>query len=224
MKNITQHIIVVSLALVLTACGQGMNTSSVGASKGTNNGNNAGDNGGLSVPSTDYETLQKQALQEAADAELAAQQAVQEAEKALNKISLSSSGVSFGSGSMDQQLIVDKLVKKILDKVVVKLGEVPQKLDQIRMKLANEISKLDPSNPLHQAGIAALMVAMSKVDDVENNYSLLLNMVADKVDLVANKLDLLAAAVPFPASILVAFELSSVKVVLKDFQNQLRNL
>lgn len=239
MKQHITHVIIVVSALALTACGQGMNSGNGGKAPtalqngqgtpgGGGGGNTGGDNtgGGNTIDTTiDFEAIQAKALADAADAEAAAEAAAQEAEKALNKISLGNGGVSFGnSGDMDQQLIVDKLVKKILDKVLEGLNKIPSKFDLIRGKLADAMSKLDASNPLHQRGIDALMVAMAKVDMVEAKYKDILGMLADKVDFIGSKLDLLAAAVPFPANILVQFELSSVKAVLAEFKNAVKNL
>ena len=242
MKQHITHVIIVVSALALTACGQGMNsgnggkaptalqngqgTPGGGGGGNTGGGNDTNTGGGNTIDTTiDFEAIQAKALADAADAEAAAEEAAREAEKALNKISLGSGGVSFGnSGDMDQQLIVDKLVKKILDKVLEGLNKIPSKFDLIRGKLADAMSKLDASNPLHQRGIDALMVAMSKVDMVEAKYKDILGMLADKVDFIGSKLDLLAAAVPFPANILVQFELASVKAVLAEFKNAVKNL
>ncbi len=236
MKQHVMHIIVIVFALILTACGQGMNSgNSRWASTALDSGQGVGDNntpsgpdsvgGGATVDTIDYEAVQAKALEDVAAAAAAAEQAAQEAEKALNKISLGSSGVSFGpSGGIDQQLIVDQLVKKVLDKVLEGLQKIPSKFDMIRGKLADAMSKLDISSPLHQRGIAALMRVMEKVDKVESRYKDILSLLADKVDFIGNKLDLLAAAVPFPVNILVQMELSSVKAVLAEFKNSVKSL
>lgn len=240
MKQHITHVILIVSALALTACGQGMNSGNGGLAPTALNsgqgggGSNAGGGespgagGGSTIDSTigfDYEAIQAKALADAADAEAAAETAAHEAEKALNKISLGSGGVSFGgSGSMDQQLIVDKLVKKILDKVLEGLNQIPGKFDMIRAKLADAMSQLDASNPLHQQAMAGLMMAMSKVDMVEAKYKDILVLLADRVDFIGSKLDALAAAVPFPYNMLVQFELASVKAVLAEFKNAVRNL
>lgn len=230
MKKDSKIILVITLALSLTACGQNMATNGTN-SKSTVGGDDVGSGdpgtgsqGSFSQPDIDYEAIQLQALTSAAQAEELANKAASEAEKALNKISLGSGGISFGNGGdVDAQLVVDKMVKKILDKVVEKLDVVPEKLNEVRAQLVEAMAKLDENNPLHQRGVDALMKAMEKVDEVGTRYKKLLMTIADKVNLVASRLDVLAAGVPFPMSLLVGFELSEVKVVLANFQQQLRN-
>ena len=46
--------------------------------------------------------------------------------------------------------------------------------------------------------------------------------VADAIDVAISKLDVLVAQVPFPANIIVALEMDSVKIVLREFQAKLR--
>lgn len=224
MKNKLQRLLIASALMATVACGQNMSTQK-GFSAGQADLGSGDAGGGYSAVPFDYQTLEKQSLDEAAEAEAAARQAAAEAEKALQKISLGSGGLSFGApGEMDSQLVVDKIVEKLLNKVVEGLKKAPEKFDMIRGRLADAMSKLDASNPLHQRAMDALMRVMSQVDALEARYKDLLLVVADKVLMVSDRLGSLASAVPFPASILVQIELADVQKVLRSFREQIRNL
>lgn len=226
MKNKLQRILIVSVMMATVACGQNMSTQKEkGYTKGQADLGPGDAGGGYSNVPFDYQSLEKQSLDEAAETELAAKQAAAEAEKALQKISLGRGGISIGApGEMDSQLVVDKIVEKLLNKVVKGLKKAPEKFDMIRARLAVAMSKLDANNPLHQRAMDALMRVMAQVDVLEAKYKDLVLMVADKVLVVSDRLSSLASAVPFPASIFVQIELNDVQQVLRNFREQVRNL
>lgn len=228
-----QAIAIAIISLGLVACGQGMTTKGITASNkaaGTGGNNGGGDNGGdtggnyAPVP-FDVQKVSADAEADSADAVDQANAAAAEAERYLNKIKLGGGKIEVqGEEGADQQLIIDKVIAKVLDKIYEKLQKSPELFNMLRAKLAEKIAQLDNTNPLHQSAIAALMVAMGKIDAVEAQAKALLGRLAGAIDIVISRLEVLVGAVPFPASLLVAIEWADVKTVLLDFQNKVRNL
>jgi hypothetical protein len=173
----------------------------------------------------DAQKVTEEVETDSADVVAQANAAAEDAERYLNKIKLGGGRIEIqGEDGASRQLIIDKAIAKVLDKIYEKLQQSPQLFDGLRAKLAEKIGQLDTSNPLHQSAIAALMVAMEKIDALEAHFKGLLGRLAGGMDIVVNRLEVLVGAVPFPASILVAIEWADVKRVLQDFQNKLENL
>ncbi|NQZ01749.1 MAG: hypothetical protein HRT45_13895 [Bdellovibrionales bacterium] len=226
-----QAIAIVVVSMGLVACGQGMTSKGLTAASkagGTNNGQGADNNNDSAAYAPVPFDVQKVSAEVQADSDDAVEQAnvaAEEAERYLNKIKLGGGRIEIqGEGGASRQLIIDKAIAKVLDKIYEKLQQSPQVFDTLRGKLADKISQLDTANPLHQSAIAALMTVMSRIDGLEARYKQLLGRLAGGMDVVINRLEVLVGAVPFPASLLVAIEWADVKRVLQDFQNKLQNL
>lgn len=218
----------VAVAFSLVACGQGMDSKSYMTS-----GNlGGGENGSLDTRDEgNYAPVPFDAQKLAADVEAEShnmvdqtEAAAEEAEAYLNRIKLGGGNLEIESPGASQQLILDKAIAKVLDRIYQKLQQSPQLFAALRAKVADSIARLDSSNPLHQAAIAALMVAIEKMDPLEAAFQSLLGQLSGAMDVVISRLEVLVGAVPFPASILVAIEWADVKRVLQDFQNKLENL
>ena len=232
MTTKTIQVVIVLLSTVgLIACGQGMSTKSLTAGsslQGSGNQSQGGDdssNGSYTPVPFDTQKVTLEIEQGSDEAVAQASAAGEEAERYLNKIKLGGGRIEIqGEEGASQQIIIDKVIKKVLDKIYAKLLKSPELFDALRAKIADKIGQLDSSNPLHQSAIAVLMVAMEKIDVVEARFKDVLGRLAGGIDIVISRLEVLVGAIPFPVSLLVAIEWADVKRVLLDFQSKVQNL
>lgn len=224
MKKVYGSIVLVLAALALAGCGQGMNSKNQ-ASQKINQGEQGG--GGSPGVSLDVQKVVEESQLTAEEAAAEAEEALEKAQNVLGDVNVGGDGrISIGaSGQLGQQLIVDQFLRKALDKVSIVLDLVPEKFNMARALVADTIARLDSTNPAHQSAIAALMLAMAKIDELEGRYHELLEKVADKIDFLKEKIDQVVSKLDpkNPLTWIVMIEVESVKLVLTDFQTKLRS-
>lgn len=225
MKKLIQLVCLLGIGTSLAACSNGL--QSKGVSLASNPGQDTLGGGGTPTQPEDIQIDTKAVEEAAADAE----QALVEAEAAISdlldangNIKIFSLGASSAEAEVEAQFIADKL-EEVLGRVLEKLQIVPQTFDKARSKLTDAMSKLDPTNPAHQAAIDKIMMLMEKLDQLQARVRTVTAMVADKIDFVMDKVDaLLARLGSNPLTAILLFEVERVKMVIENFKQSLLTL
>lgn len=134
---------------------------------------------------------------------------------------------SSSSVQSESIFIIYEKLSEVLNKIVVKVGEVKGKFAAVRAQLAVEVSKLDPANPAHAAVLSQINLMMAQIDKAESQFSIVLGQLAGKLDLVNRGIDMLtgSASSLFPgAGIIVGMLTNQVKMAITEFQTKLRAL
>ncbi len=219
------------LLLATTACQQGSFSASPGsiASKGIDQ---PGGSGGDILPDTES----KEAIREAEKAASEVEEALDAAQSTLGELLDDKGRVredlftqSSSSQSVETQSIfaifsfISGPLTKVFDRVLEQIKRSTAVFDQTRAKIADQLSKLDPSNPAHASAIASLMAAMERVDLLEGQYKSVVHNLASKIDMIVNQIDNITSRLGFFGFILQLIT-DQVKLPLLDLKSKLMSL
>ena len=211
-KQLIQQGLVLSLAIGLTACGQGLTGATSSASRGQVLGGDATD-------------IQMDKIE--ADA-LAAEQALSEAQAALDNIikdgQINVSNAQFETESLTG--LAEKLeeaLNKLYDKITLPMAKAKEVINKARLQIAAALAKLDPANPLHQPMIVKLQEVMAKLDMVESRLGEVYRLLAAKIDLIISKIDMLIARLDTgnPLLLIPLMEMQEIRDVIVAFRDRL---
>lgn len=215
-KDLVQQGLVLSLAIGLTACGQGL----TGASTGTGGASL----GGGTVADIQFDKIEA----DAAAAELALNEAQAALDNVIKDGRINISGTSESLEAMSLTGIAEKLEKvlnQLYDKITLPVQKAKDVINKARAQIVAALAKLDPANPLHQSMIAKLQEMMARLDGVEARMGGVYDLLATKVDLLIAAVDKLIDRLDTgnPLLLIPMMELQEVRDVIVDFRDKLAN-
>jgi hypothetical protein len=132
-----------------------------------------GDNGPVAPPDSSPVDMSK------LDAELSQMELeVAQLEKEVDGLDI----LKFSQSSDGSQESLNKEMRKLFEKLLVALGRVKGQKDELKQKVRDRLSKLDPTNPLHVPVILRVQEALQYLDRLDS-------FLADAVSSVVEKLD-----------------------------------
>lgn len=223
-----QLVMMAVLSTSLIACSGGMQApgSTSSFSAGYNNGA-AGVQPGDDVLVENDINIEEIEL-EALTAEQEAEQAFAEAQAELGKLLNSDGSLKIDifnsqSSQVNAQLI-EKPLERVLDKVLEVVERADTVIDQVRTRIEDVKSRLDPNNPAEAAAIARLDELLARYDALMVRLDDFLQDIMGKVTTVIDRLDQYLGSLNPILQFFIMMEVNKVKAVIENFQTELTRM